>query len=107
MAALITWLGSVGVWVGAQIAARWGFKVALIAALLSTFAIMWGIFLAALGAASSLMPDTVLVPFTLQFFPDASAVSTALTAYYGSMLARRSWDFWVFSFSTAAKMGAM
>lgn len=107
MSALISWLGSVGVWFGAQIAAKWGYKVALIATLLAAFSMMWGVSLAAMAAVASMMPASGFVPFLLQFFPSPAAVSTALTAYYGSMLARRSWDFWVLSFGIAAKMGAM
>lgn len=107
MSALITWLGSLGAWFGAQVAAKWGYKIALIAAFLSTFAVMWGVSLAAIATVAAMMPDSGFVPFLLQFFPSSSAISTALTAYYGSMLARRSWDFWVLSFGIAAKMGAM
>ena len=106
MAALITWLGSVGVWFGAQIAAKWGYKVALIAAFLSTFAVMWGIFLAALALVASAMPSSGMTPFLLQFFPSQIAVTSALTVYYGSMLARRSWDHWRMAFGIAAKIGS-
>ena len=107
MTALITWLGSLGVWFGAQVAARWGYKVALIAAVLVTFGTMWGILLAAIAAVGSMMPDSGFTPFLLQFFPSSVAITTATTAYYGSMLARRSWDFWVLSFGIASKIGAV
>lgn len=106
MSALISWLGGLGLWFGAQIAAKWGFKVALIAAFLTTFGVMWGVLLAALGVLGSMMPDSGFTPFLLQFFPSSTAIATATTAYYGSMLARRSWDFWVLSFGIAARMGA-
>lgn len=106
MAALITWLGSLGVWFGAQVAAKWGYKVALIAAFLGTFSVMWGIFLTALAAVAGFMPDSGMAPFLLQFFPSQYAVTTALTVFYGSMLARRSWDHWRLAFGIASKIGA-
>lgn len=106
MSALISWLGGLGAWFGAQVAAKWGFKIALIAAFFSTYALMWLAMISALGLVGNMMPSNGFTPFLLQFFPSPSAVSTAITAYYGSMLARRSWDFWVVSFGIASKMGS-
>ncbi len=106
MNALITWLGGLGAWFGAQVAAKWGFKVALIAAVLTTYGVIWLAFITALGLVAGLMPSSGFTPFLLQFFPSSTAIATATTAYYGSMLARRAWDFWVMSFGIASKIGA-
>jgi hypothetical protein len=107
MSALISWLGSLGAWFGASIAAKWGYKVALIASVLGTFGVMWAAMLTALSLVGSLIPDSGFTPFLLQFFPSQAAISTATAAYYGSMLAKKSWDYWVLTFGIAAKMAAM
>lgn len=106
MSALISIFGGIFAWFGANLAAKWGFKVALIAAFLAAAAAMWLVMLTALGAVIGLMPSHGFVPFTLQFFPSASAVSAATTAYYGSMLARKAWEFWVHTYGIASRMGA-
>jgi len=107
MSALITWLSGFGVWFGSQIAAKWGYKLALLAVVTSTFAAMWTASIAALEAVAALLPDSGFTPFLLQFFPSSVAISTATTAYYGSMLVKKSFDWWRMSFGIAAKIGAV
>lgn len=106
MSALITWLGGLGAWFGAQVAAKWGFKLALIAVVMATYGVMWLAVITALNLVAGMMPASGFTPFLLQFFPSASAISTGVSALYGSMLARRAWDFWVLSFGVASKIGA-
>ena len=106
MTALLGFFGGVVTWIGTQIAARWGFKLALIAAVTSTFLIMWGVLLAVLFGLSNLLPDSGFTPFLLQFFPSSHAIATAFTIFYGSMLSKMSWDFWIQTFSLSVMIGS-
>jgi hypothetical protein len=105
MAALIGVFGQFITWFGAIFAARWGIKIAVIAAITATYATMWGILIAAVALLASLIPDSGLPAFLLQFFPSSGAIATATTAYYGSMMAKRSFDFWRESFGLIARVG--
>ena len=107
MSALISWLGGIGIWFGAQIAAKWGYKLALLAVVSATFLSMWAFSIAALTAVASLLPDSGFTPFLLQFFPSSSAISAATSAYYGSMLVKKSIDWWRMSFGIAASIGSV
>lgn len=104
MGALISVFGSFITWVGGYFAAKWGVKVAIAASVVTTYAAMWAAFLAAISALALLLPDSGFPAFLLQFFPSASAISTATAAYYGSMMAKRSFDFWRSSFGLVAKI---
>ncbi len=106
MSALITWLGSLGAWFGAQVAAKWGFKVALIGTVLATYATMWAAILLALSLVASLMPSSGFTPFLLQFFPSQSAIAICTSAYYGSMLSRAALDYWRHTFGVASVIGS-
>jgi hypothetical protein len=107
MIAIITAIGNFLVYVGGYIAARWGLKVALIAAVLATYVAIWAALLAGLAAAASLMPSSGLTPFVLQFMPSSSAISFTISVYYGSMLTKRSWEYWRMLFDISAGLGAM
>ena len=106
MSALIGVFGGFITWIGAQVAAKFGFKIALIAAAVSTFLIMWAVLLGALSGVSALLPDSGFTPFLLQFFPSQPAIATAFSIFYGSMLTRTSWDFWRQSFALSVMAGS-
>jgi hypothetical protein len=106
MLGIVQALGSFGAWAAGLVAARWGYKVALIAAVLAVYAAVWAAMIAALAALIALIPAPPFVAFVLQFFPSPGAVSVAVSAYFGTMATLRSLEYWRIVSGLAARIGS-
>ena len=94
MLGIVQALGSLGAWMAGLAAAKWGYKVALVAAVLVVYAAVWAAMLAALAALVALLPASPFGDFLLQFFPSRGAVSLSVSAYLGTMATMRSLEYW-------------
>lgn len=106
MLGLVSLLGNVGLLLGANIAAKYGLKVALIAAVLGVFAAIWAAMMALLGTAIALLPASPLTPFALQFLPYPSAISAGVGSILTTLVTLRSLEFWRLSWGVTAKLAA-
>jgi len=106
MLGIVQALGSLGGWFAGLVAAQWGYKVALVAAVLSVYAAVWAAMIAAVAVLVGLMPDNVFSEFLLQFFPSRTAISTAASAYFGSLATMRSLDYWKAATGLAARIAS-
>jgi len=106
MLGLLQGLGSLGAWAASLVAARWGYKVALVAAVVSVYGAVWAAMALALAALVALMPASPFSAFLLQFFPSSAAVATACGAYFGTMATIRSLEYWKAVTGIAARVGS-
>jgi len=105
MLAILQGLGSLGAWAAGLVAAKWGYKVALVAAVLAVYAAVWAAFAAALAGLVALLPSYAFSDFVLQFFPSRAAVTLSASAYLGTLATLRSLDYWKAVTGLAAKVG--
>lgn len=106
MLAILQGLSSLGAWAAGLAAAKWGYKVALVAAIVAVYATVWTAIIALISALIALLPSYTFSDFLLQFFPSRSAITTASTAYLGTMATMRSFDYWKAVTGLAAKVGS-
>ena len=106
MLAILQGLGSLGAWAAGIVAAKWGYKVALVAAVVAVYVAVWAAMAAAFVALVALIPTFPASAFLLQFFPARSAIAVAVSAYFGTLALMRSWDYWRLVTGLAAKVGA-
>lgn len=106
MLAILNGLTGLGVWAAGLVAARWGYKVALVAAVVAVYVAVWAAMALALAALIALIPSSPFSAFLLQFFPSAAAVSVACGAYFGTMATMRSLEYWKAVTGIAAKVGS-
>lgn len=106
MLAILQGLGSIGAWAAGLVAARWGYKVALVAAVVAVYVAVWAAIGVALASMIALIPSFPASDFLLQFFPSRSAISTACAAYFGTLALMRSLDYWRLVTGLAARVGA-
>lgn len=106
MLAILQGLGSIGAWAAGLVAARWGYKVALVAAVVAVYLAVYAAIGLALAALISLIPSMPVSSFLLQFFPSRLSISVAVSAYFGTMALMRSLDYWRLVTGLAAKVGA-
>ena len=99
-------LSSLGILIFKEVAARWGYKVALIAAIVAVYLAAWAAVGAALAAAFSLIPANPITPAMAQFFPAKTAVASGAAMLYGTMATLKSWDYFKMVAGVAAKIGA-
>lgn len=93
--ALLSWLGSAAATIGGWIAAKWGYKVALIALVGGVFLAIWAGVLAVLAGLASAFPAATGLPaLALAALPDKSSVAAAASIYFGTALTMRSIDYW-------------
>lgn len=89
-----------------QIAARWGYKVALVAAVVAMYTGCWVAILALLAAAKTMLPATPFTAVALQFFPSASTVTSGASLYLGTLATLKWWQYFRLAFGVAAKVGS-
>jgi hypothetical protein len=106
MGALSSIVGLLFGWIAEIFLKRWGLNVFLAAGVLASYTACYAAFLAALVTLSGLMPSLPFVPFVTQFFPSASAVAFAVSAYFGSMAVKKACMYWVKAFTEISKIGA-
>lgn len=99
-------LVALGVWVIKEFAAKWGYKVALIAAVVAVYSAAFAAILVLLAAAGSAIPSSPLPAFVIQFFPSSAAVASAVSLYYGTMATLRGWDYFKMVSGVAAKIAS-
>lgn len=106
MLGIVQALGALGTYIVTQFAAKWGYKVALVAAVVAVYASVWAIVLAAVAALVAVIPSHPFPDFLLQFFPDRAAISTAAAAYWGTAATMRSIEYWRHATGAASKAAA-
>ena len=110
MHAVVTAIFNFGAWIVAEVAAKWGYKVGLVAGVLSVFGTVWVCLMGAFLTITSLLKATVaaapLAAFTLQFFPSATALGTAITTYVGTLACKRLYEFWLAAYTSGAKVAS-
>lgn len=89
-----------------QIAARWGYKVALVAAVVAMYTACWGAVLVLLVAAKSALPSSPFSGAAMQFFPSTHAVTSGASLYLGTLATLKWWQYFRLAFGVAAKVGA-
>ncbi len=105
LAALLVWLGQAAAAIGGWIAAKWGYKVAVIAGVGAIFLAIWASVLAVLAGLGSLLPASSGLPaIALAALPDKSAVASAASIYFGTALTMRSVGYWKAWLSVAGTM---
>lgn len=107
LAAILSYLGSLAVGAASWLAARFGYKVALIALVAGVFVSIWLGLMALLGTVSALFPASSGLPsIALAALPDKSSVAAAWSLYLGTRLTLKSFDYWRLWLGVAAQMGA-
>lgn len=106
MGAILSGISSFALWIVAQFAARIGIRLALIAVVVACFVTVYGLLAAAVAGLLSLIPNSGMTNAILQFFPDTNAVSIAGSAFWGSLLVKKSWEYWRSALSIAVQVGA-
>lgn len=99
-------LVTLGVFLIKELAAKWGYKVALIAAVVAVYVAAWAAIGLALTATLALIPAHPIVEGARMFFPAKSACITAAAIFYGTMATLKSWDYFRLVAGVAAKIGA-
>lgn len=105
MLAILQGLGALGAWAAGLVAAKWGYKIALVAAVLAVYVAVWAAMLAAISVLVAAIPSSPLPAFTVQFFPSRGAVAAAVSMYFGTMATMRSLDYWRLATGLAARIG--
>lgn len=106
MAAILAFFGSISAWFIAQVAARLGIRLGLISLVVACFTAIYGLMVLALLAIVALIPAAVLPPALTQFFPDSTAIAFAFSAYWGSMITKKSWDYWRMALGVAVQVSS-
>jgi len=106
MGALSSIVGVLFGWLAEILLKRWGLNVFLAASVLASYTACYLAFLAAIVALVGLIPPLPFIAFTMQFFPSASAVAFAVSAYLGSAAVKKSFTYWVKAVSDMSKIGA-
>lgn len=106
MLAFLQGLTGLGAWMAGIVAAKWGYKVALVAAVVAVYVAVWAAILALLAGLVALIPPFGFSAFLLQFFPSSAAIATAVSAYYGTLATLRSLEYWKAVTGLAAKVGS-
>lgn len=99
-------LVTLGVWVIKEVAAKWGYKVALVAAVVAVYVAAFAAVVGAVSLVISGLPATPLVAGALQFLPSRGAVSSAVALYYGTMATFKGWDYFRMVSGVAAKVAS-
>lgn len=89
-----------------QIAARWGYKIAMVAAVVALHTACWAAMLALLSASKSLLPASPFTAQMMQFFPSRSVVAAGAGLYLGTVATMKWWTYLRLAFGVAAKVGA-
>jgi len=106
MGALSSIVGLLFGWLAEILLKRWGLNVFLAASVLASYTACYLGFLAAVVALVGLLPPLPFIDFTLQFFPSASAVAFAVSAFFGSLAVKKACSYWVKAMSDISKIGA-
>jgi len=106
MLGLVGLLGNIGLLLGGQIAAKYGLKLGIIAAVLAVFAACWVAMMLIITTVSGLLPASPLTGFSLQFLPSDSVVSAGVGIVFSTMVTLRSLEFWRMSFGVTSKIAA-
>jgi len=106
MLGLVGLLGNIGLFLGGQVAAKYGLKLAIIAAVVGVFAACWAAMMALVATATGLIPSSPLTTFAVQFLPSSSAISAGVGAVFTTMVTLRSLQFWRLSFGVTSKFAA-
>jgi len=107
MLGLMQALSGLGAWAAGIVAAKWGYKVALVAAVVAVYVAVWAAMGVALVAMINLIPSfPVSSLFLLQFFPSRLSISVAASAYFGTLALMRSLDYWRLVTGLAARVGS-
>lgn len=99
-------LAALGVYLIKEVAAKWGYKVALVAAVVGVYTAAWFALGTALTASIALIPANPFTPLVAQFFPSKSVTISAAALYYGTMATLKSWDYFRMVAGVAAKVGS-
>lgn len=107
LAAILSYLGSLAVGAASWLAARFGYKVALIALVAGVYVSIWFGVMALLTSVGALFPVATGLPsLALAALPDKSSVAAAWSLYLGTRIALKSFDYWRLWLGVAAQMGA-
>lgn len=107
MLGIIGVLGNIGLLLGGQVAARFGMKVAVIAAVLAVFATIWTAAMALVSGAIALIPASPLSAFAFGLLPSSAVISAGIGLVFTTMTVLKALDWWKQSFSVAAGIAAM
>lgn len=99
-------LTALGVWIIKEIAAKWGYKVALVAAIVAVYVAAWAAIAVALSASLGLIPSMPLVAVAVQFLPSKSVVVAGAAMFLGTMATLKSWDYFRMVSGVAAKVAS-
>ncbi|CAM4988676.1 unnamed protein product [Rotaria socialis] len=99
-------LTALGIFVIKEMAVRWGYKVALVAAVVSVYLAAWAAIGSALVFVALWMPSGNFTSAMAQFFPAKSAVISGAAMYFGTMATLKSWDYFRMAAGVAAKIGS-
>ncbi len=94
MGAIAGILVNFAVMIGGQFAARFGYNVALVAAVVTVYLTIFAALVAAISALTLLIPVSPFPPYVLQFFPSRAAIATAATAYWGTAATLMAYGYW-------------
>lgn len=107
---IVTAIFNFAAWIVAEVAAKWGYKLGLVAGVLAVFATVWICLSAAFLSITALLKATVaaapLAAFTLQFFPSSAALTTAITTYVGTLACKRLYEFTLAAYIASAKVAS-
>lgn len=106
MGAILAGISSFALWFVAQAAAKIGVRLGIIAVVVACFTTIYGLMLAALGVIVALIPAHVFPSALTQFFPDAYALAIAGSAYWGSLVTKKSWDYWRLALSISVQVSS-
>lgn len=106
MGALSSIVGLLFGWLAEILLKRWGLNVFLAAGVLASYTACYVAFLAAVAALVALIPPLPFIAFTMQFFPSASAVAFAVSAYLGSAAVKKACSYWVKAVTDISKVGS-
>lgn len=107
LVAILSYIGSIAAGASAWLAARFGYKVALIAIVAGVFVSIWLGAMALLSSVAALFPASSGLPaLALSALPDKGSVAAAWSLYLGTRVTLKSYDFWKLWLGIAAQMGA-
>lgn len=106
MFGIVNALAGISTWVGGLLAARFGYKLAVAASVLTMYVTVFGALALAISGLLALIPVNPFTTLGMQFLPDAWAIKTGVTASLGSAVVVRSLDLWKGAYNSVAKVSA-
>lgn len=106
MLSILSGLSSFALWIVAQTAAKLGVRLGLIAVVVAAFVTVYGLMIAALAVIVAMIPAHSFPAALLMFFPDTYAIAIAGSAFYGSLVTKKSWEYWKLALSISAQVSA-